>query len=178
MKIFAFTFFLFLSIFSSENDAEKIAWSENHKLTWSDFKGTPEAIGDYVASTSSGMSVSFSFKTQNGKTEGDVTVICNFYPNRSWFQPGKVTPYILKHEQTHFDISELHARKLRKRISKIEMDVFAKAKIEQLYHSVEEERKQMQKSFDKETNHSKYKKLEEDWEHFVASELKKYEAWK
>jgi len=178
MKILAALVFLYLSVFPNSTSNEKIAWDENQQLTWSDFKGTPDPTGGFVASTSSGMSVSFSFKTRNGITEGDHTVISNFYPEMSWFLPEKVSPYILKHEQTHFDISELHARKLREGMSSVEMGPSAKSKIEQLYHIVEEERKQMQSKFDKETDHSKNKAYEKQWETYVANQLKEYDAWK
>ena len=42
------------------SEEEKIVWQEGRKLTWADFKGTPNRGNDFVASTNSGVLFSFS----------------------------------------------------------------------------------------------------------------------
>lgn len=167
-----------MSVFSSEKDDVKIPWNEEQRLTWSDFRGTPERLGDFVASTNSGISFSYGYTTRNGVTEVTHSVTCNFYPELSWYLPERVSPYILKHEQAHFDISELHARKLRKRMSGVTFSPNVKSEMEALYHQVEKERRKMQSDFDEQTDHSKMKDAEEEWELFVANQLDMYDDWK
>ena len=165
--------------FSSENDKEKFSWSAERLLTWEDFQGVPNKSDDFVASTNSGLSFSFSYKHDaNGEGKLTYKVKSNFYPKLSWYRPGRVSDYILKHEQTHFDISELHARKLRKKLSQLEYSDDYKEVAQVVYQKMEQERRAMQQRFDDETEHSNIVKAEHQWEAYVANQLTMYEDWK
>ncbi|PVW13505.1 DUF922 domain-containing protein [Marixanthomonas spongiae] len=178
MKLFAALLLFTLSFLTSEENKEKIPWTETKQLTWDDFKGTPPAGANFVASANSGMAFSFSYSEKNGKQTMQHSVTCNFYPQLSWFKPGKVSNYILKHEQTHFDISELHARILRKRLAEAEFSKNVKEKIEALYRKTEQERQNLQDQYDLETDHSKNKAAEYRWRQKIANQLRAYERWK
>lgn len=179
MKFFFIIFLFFSIIIPSVNEDKKIAWNENYKLSWSDFKAASKGNG-YVASTSSGISFSYTFSfTETGEIINlDVSITSYFYPENSWFIPSEVSQYILNHEQTHFDISELHARILRKEISEATFTKNLKIEIEAIYKSIEDKRRAMQQLFDKETDHSKIKEKELEWEVVVAQQLKRYKDWK
>lgn len=161
-----------------EGDAVKMQWNEDRQLTWNDFKGVPDMGDSYVASTNSGISFSFSYKVKDGTMTMDYEVLCNFYPEQSWYKSDLVTPYILKHEQTHFDISELYARKLRKAMEETSFSNNPKEEVNTLYQNIEAARRKLQTKFDFETDHSKNEPVEIQWRRFVAKELKKYERWK
>lgn len=167
---------LFLSPDISED--EKIIWSEDRKLTWADFKGTPSGPIDFVASTNSGVSFSFSYKEQNGVGSVDYTILSNFYPDLSWYRPSKVSTYILEHEQMHFDISELCARKLRMGLAAIPENRNFKQNAEGVYQENEAERRQLQTRYDKESDHSNNKEEEYQWRIFIAEQLEVYGSWK
>ncbi len=170
--------FLIFSLGFSSSDEEKVEWSEDYKLSWSDFKGEPNRNSGYVASTNSGISFSYSYGFKYDELVLDYEVKSNFYPNLSWYLPSIVTENTLKHEQTHFDISEIHARILRKRISETQFTKKVETEIESLYNSVETERRAMQNQFDEETDHSNIKDKEIAWERFVAQQLKELNDWK
>lgn len=153
-------------------------WSEDRQLTWDDFQGTPDAGDSFVASTNSGISFSFSYQTRNGKMKLKYEVLCNFYPELSWYRPTMVSSYILKHEQTHFDISELFARKLRKAMAETQFSTQPKEEVNALYNDIERQRREMQQLFDLESDHSKNEEAELHWRKFVANELMKYDAYK
>lgn len=178
MKLLTTLFFCFLSFFISENDSEKIRWSEIYQLTWADFQGVPQAGSSYVASTNSGMSFSFSFGNRNGEINYDYSIESNFYPKLSWYKKDQVSDYILKHEQTHFDISELHTRIFRKRMEESQFSENIKTEVGALYEKTETERKAMQKQYDEETNHSQEIEAEHRWRNYVAEQLKAYARWK
>ncbi|MGK0386126.1 MAG: hypothetical protein ACI849_000733 [Patiriisocius sp.] len=169
---------LFLLSFTSVNDKEKVAWEEGSKLSWSMFKGSPENLSGFVASTNSGISVSFSVATRDGKVRVNYEVQSYFYPNNSWYKRGHVNAYVLAHEQTHFDISELFSRKLKQEFSVITKDKNFQSKAEKVYQQNEQERVVMQQLFDEESDHSRDSEQEEAWEAFVQKEIKKYDAWK
>lgn len=178
MKTLLFVSIFVVSLFSTENDEKKIAWNENSKLSWSDFKGTPNGSRDYVASTNSGISFSYSYGERNGKINLEYTIQSNFYPDLSWYRPEIVNDYILRHEQAHFDISELFARKLRKKVEAIPLTKNIKKEIDAVYSVNEKERQDMQYAFDKESVHSRNEKEEIKWQRFIAAQLKKHERWK
>jgi len=166
---------LFFSFVTLE---EKIPWTEDYKLTWSDFK-SPKANGTgFVASTSSGIAYSYSSMGNAEKVEVTIKVSCNFYPKKSWYSKKDASDYILKHEQAHFDISEIYARILRKRFEKTTYSEELNSQLEEIFYKTDAERVAMQQKFDEETNHSKKPSEEKEWESYIAQQLKEYERWK
>ena len=160
------------------NDTEKFHWDESRPLSWADFQGRPEGPRDFVASTNSGISLSYSIGRQNGRYTFDYDVHSNFYPKESWYRPESASEYILKHEQTHFDISELHARKLRLALAGLKVTSNVKEDADAIYREIERDRRAMQQAYDEDSDHSKIKESEMQWRLFVASELRKYGSWK
>jgi len=176
MKILFISFcFLFLHF---QEDLQRIVWTENHKLSWKDFRGSPPISSQFAASTATGINFEYSYSTQNNKVELEYSVESFFLRHKSWYIPDKTNPHILNHEQTHFDISELHARILRKRLSTKKFTKNIKIEIETLYLQAEEQRKAMQLKFDLETNHSQNPEKEIQWEKRIAKKLQEYEPWK
>ena len=172
-------FLLFISVMLfPQSDSEKINWSENRKLTWEDFKGTPTTSLGFAASTNTGIHFRYSYSMENDEAIVEYSVKSFFVPEKSWYIPGKVSQQVLKHEQTHFDISELHARILLKRLESHKFSKNIKLKIAPIYLQVEEQRKLMQKQFDVQTNHSQNLKEEILWEERIAKELEDYASWK
>ena len=178
MKFLAILFFIFSFALPSAIEDEKIVWNENERLSWSDFKATHRLGVSYVASTSSGISFSYSYFERDELIDLNITVHSNFYPKKSWVNPKEASAYILAHEQAHFDISEIHARILRKKISETTFSKKIKKELATLYSSVNNDRETMQELFDEESNHSKIKGKEVEWEAFIKQQLKTYDRWK
>ena len=178
MKLISLYLFSLFFVLTPSEDEVKMTWDENKKLTWADFQGEPKPGSGFVASTNSGISFSYSFKTLNGDVEYSFTVHSYFYPESSWYLRSQVNDHILAHEQTHFDITELFARILRARIEATPFSEKIKEEIEKIYRQTETKRKEMQERFDRESNHSKNKSGEKVWEDFVAEKLEEYERWK
>jgi len=176
MKLLA-AVLLCLLLSPTTSKEEKISWAEDRKLTWEDFKGVPSGPPDYVASTNSGVSFSFSYKERNGRGIVDYTIKSFFYPELSWYRPEKVSNYILGHEQMHFDISELCARKLRKSLAELPHDRDFKAISENIYNQNEADRREMQSQYDKDSDHSKDRDGEYRWREYIAEQLEAYGSW-
>ncbi|WP_347374864.1 DUF922 domain-containing protein [Aequorivita sp. Q41] len=175
MKLLFCLILIFIS--ASENDSEKIIWKENQKLTWEDFQGKPVRSAAFVASTNTGISFQYSYTIKNGEIKVTYSVESFFKPDGSWYIPEKVTPYILGHEQAHFDISELHARMLRKNLEGKKFSKKIKSEIERIYNAIEQKRRAMQTKFDAETDHSRNEEKEIEWEKYIAKQLADYESW-
>ncbi len=178
MKIISIFLFLSAHFFSPSMEEEKIEWSYDYQLQWSDFKATTASGTGFIASTSSGISYSYSYREVNGKKNIKVIVACNFYPQKSWYSKNDASDYVLKHEQTHFDISELYKRIFNKRIDETQFSNHMKKELEALFYQTEDDRVKMQRKFDSESDHSKNKEKELDWETYVAQQLVAYERWK
>lgn len=175
---FLLVFWPFISVIA-QNDEDKIYWIEEG-LTWEDFKASPPGDAAFHANTSAGLSYGWSMRSENGITELKYEVKSYFNPYSSWVVPGSESEYLLKHEQLHFDITELHARKLRKKLAAVESSQLGnnpKPLLSRIYQSIEKERAQMQAKFDRETNHSLNKEAEARWRDYVKREMKKFEAF-
>ena len=100
---------IFFSLSFVDEDPGCRRWSGLWKPAWEDFKGRPPADKNYDAYTF--YQVSFSYKIENGTLRVEIKTCFDF--DDSWVKEGKATPQLLLHEQKHFDISEIQARKLR-----------------------------------------------------------------
>ena len=160
---------LFFSHFSSEE--ENIKWNQNRPLTWEDFKGKPKQNSPYYAMTFSGISISSQYLNNNL----EVQIHCTFSPQASWVKKDKATEQLLQHEQMHFNITELHARKMRKAIDKLSIeDPQEKMKaVEKLFNEIYQENSLMQAQYDKESNHSINSPKQLYWNKTILLELKK-----
>lgn len=154
-------------------------WSETTKLTWSDFKAEPDSESDAVALTASGITFGYSVKT-SGKRIMDfsTTVEAHFYPNKSWYLKEKSNVHILEHEQLHFDITELYARKFRQQLTKLEVNQNVKAQMERLHTAINEAVNETQRRYDKQTKHSMNIEKQNEWEAFIKKELKGLDQFK
>lgn len=174
---------LFLLIFGfthAQSEDEKIAWTKNSRLTWDDFQGVPPEESLFHANTNAGMFYSWEFKSSPLKTELIYNIDNIFYPKLSWVHSSSKNDILLSHEQLHFDISELHARKLRKILSNIEPSKLNNSFMsysKMIYEQILKESREMQNVFDSETNHSLNIQDELRWQAFIADELQKHHLY-
>lgn len=172
MKLLTLIFTFLFSVLHAQ-DVE-MPWKEGEKLTWSDFRGTPDHNHPYAAITYSGMSYGFSAEIVNGKVWVKYDVKSFFVANKSWVKRWYSRDAgLLKHEQLHFDITELYARKFRKRLSEMNFTENVKSEIKKVYQEITEEKIKLQKLYDVETDHSKKVLAQNKWYLRVETELQK-----
>lgn len=160
-------------------DEPVISWKASYKLSWDDFKDKPNMNTSAVAITASGITFGFSIKqTDDEVVDFSTKVHAHFYPEQSWYKPNRANNHVLKHEQLHFDITELHARKLRYRISKLQVSNRIKSELKSLQKTVNAELKRMQDKYDTKTNYSRNIEAQSQWESYIAEELKKLSEYK
>ena len=139
-------------------DDEYIPWVPDYRLTWDDFLCAPKRNTDAVASTSTALGIAYQIR--NGKLSYQIT--CKFSKNKSW---GLVkTPYILAHEQGHFDITEIFARKLYQALKdyRLSRSTFQND-INRIYETVVDSKEAFQAAYDAETDHSRNKRKQDEW---------------
>ncbi len=149
-----------------------IAWRAGERLSWSDFKAKPPKGARAAATTASGITYRFSTSSTINKFEVDFKIETHFYPNKSWYQPDLCDDVILSHEQLHFDISELFARKLRK---KLNTTVFThsnvKARVKAIYRKNNQALNDFQNQYDNETNFSRDREAQQRWQKKITTLL-------
>lgn len=166
-------FVFFCSSFCAfSQDYDTIPWAQERKLSWKDFKGKPKPGSKTAAITASGITYSFSSLARGNEVEVDFKVNAYFYPDHSWYNAEHCDDLILSHEQLHFDISELYARKLRKRLNELTFSLNIKKEVRAIYKDILKELDGFQERYDWETNFSRDMEKQLEWNKKVAESLK------
>ena len=119
-NIFFFICFISLMSFSFVKD-EFILWQENKKLKIQDFKAdnkdTVKVNRQQFLGAISAIRIEYSSFQRNKNSVPDFSIKTYFDPNESWML--LKNDYVLQHEQIHFDLTELYARKMRKSVESL-----------------------------------------------------------
>lgn len=147
-----------------------VLWQAANQLAAKDFKARPNKLSSFAGLTASGISIDISYT-------GNLLVIetaATFNPRESWLKD-KEDPNLLKHEQFHFNITELYAREFRKKVLNKKFTARGKKLIKEvtsLYENVIKDLDRYQEKYDKETDHSINRKAQKEWEETVLERLK------
>ena len=153
------TIFIFpLFAISQDANEELLNWNTGKKLVWEDYKSKPDTRSDAAASTATYLGINYSVSG----TSLSYKITCSFSKDKSW---GRYkTDYILSHEQGHFDITEIFARKLNKKISEYKFDRSNfKTDLQKIYQDILDEKEQFQNQYDEETDFSRNKDKQAEW---------------
>jgi len=177
MKRFTYLFLVLIALFviSANNKKKGIRHDENKALTWEDFKGRADKKSEYAANTTSGF-------TYNASMVGDsmkVVLPTTFSPKESWVKKKKKSDHLLKHEQLHFDITELYVRKMRKEIlsQKFTLKKYER-NVSKILKKYSKESSAFQNKYDRETKHSINVAEQDRWNSLVEKSLKTLDAYK
>ena len=149
-EVFVIAFFAAMS--AHGQSPRGFTWEQHPALNWSDFKGrAPRTMGEPSAMTDTG------FRVQLECRDGalDIRVAAEFYLSSSWVKTARKSAELLRHEQGHFDITELYARKMRKAIREAKIgcedDRTAEAAGKKLFEQLDREWEKEEKRYDAET---------------------------
>ena len=154
----------------SQTDADpaidQLSWNEFYKLQWDDFQGEPDknSLGD------AGAAVKITAKPFLVKNRIKYDVVASFNRKKSWARDKSAS--LLAHEQLHFDIAELYARKIRMKIRELsdrgvnDIKIYNAAIQELLLESNEAD-----EQYDLETLHGAMSKKQAAWTAKVKDEL-------
>lgn len=167
---------ILLNLNSYAQDSDSIIyWNSTVKLSWKDFKGrVPDTTehkvaGSYLDILTNG-EVSFGLPNYR--------VYSTFNRYMSWSKDTTIN--MLSHEQGHFDIGEIYARKIRRSLQELReqrvdsIDEYLKT----IYYYFDEFKIYNEK-YDLETAHGVYKLKQLEWNKKIAKELcelKKFEV--
>ncbi|MEO8405328.1 MAG: DUF922 domain-containing protein [Chitinophagaceae bacterium] len=157
---------------SQDKGEELVFWTAGQRLTWTDYKGKADPSTGAAASTATFLGIDYTFSPK-GLT---YTITCSFSKTRSWGL--HKNEYILQHEQGHFDIAEIFARKLNMKMATYKFNKSTyKTDLQKIYDDVVNEKEETQNAYDKETDHSIKKDKQAEWLNRIEKMLKEYEGY-
>lgn len=154
MKLIIAILFLFLN-----TDVGYVVVKTGHeipygKLSWRDFKVKP-----IVENTAAESATSIGYKYDGNQK---VAVYCTLNTDESFVTKEGMTPYILNHEQRHFDITYIFANKFIERLSG--QKALTSKLVDDIYAQILTEKEVMQDQYDFETNNSQNKQVQSAWD--------------
>lgn len=103
-------------LLQSTTGSDVLIWDSTKPLRSADFMGDVPRFSTTAAMTYSQIHTSWTFPD---RTHVNYTVTSEFDRQKSWMRPSSLDdPDLLGHEQLHFDITEYHARLLRRALSR------------------------------------------------------------
>ena len=178
--LFSLITLFFLSSFSLQNK-NLVEWKENQKLSWSDYFFMNLNNSERKALAMTATNIEYTVYEQKGKAP---RFVFRNYFNKEYSWTRTTRKDILKHEQLHFDISELYTRKMRKELGLMTQRNIKDVK---LYLKKFEELNQdmiiNQKRYDKETHFKigdgeNLSQTQQYWYDSINNELNKLEAYR
>ena len=149
-------------------------WSAARRLRWSDFRGRPPGGGEEGAKTA--YALFYAWKCRGQAFE--FRVIAAFRPRESWVKAVIVNDHAqsssaLGHEQTHFDLTEQHAQRMRQYFNALP-DACRKTdrELTALARRLLQEEKEEQRRYDAETGHGLRAAQQATWSREVARRLR------
>lgn len=175
MRLLIFIVALFFFCFMPEDNNDKLVWNENRMLTWDDFRGKP---AKRLSAASTHYDIHKIMEDKGGAAQMNVEAI--FFRNKSWKKTNWINDEVLIHEQKHFDIVELFARKLRRNIQSRSYTSYEhlKAVSDSLYDVNDKEMDKYQDLYDDETDASMDGDKQREWNKKVSDELTALSGWK
>jgi len=148
---------------------EMLTWSAARPLSWANFKRQPPSPDRLAALTASNIDVQVACKDFVFSS----TVTAVFLPQESWVRDApKASANLLRHEQVHFDITELHARMLRQKLRTVKLDCeHLNPAFNNLTKAAFAAWQREESRYDQETNHGLNVEKQKFWETQVQQRL-------
>jgi hypothetical protein len=158
-----------------------LPWEVTRPLTWSAYRGrAPEQRGQSAASTAYDLVHGMRCTGQRF----EFVVIAALRPEQSWVLPSVVADpaeshRMLQHERTHFDLTEVHARRMRRYFSEVLHPCTRPQQELQdaIEHFISEEAA-AQSRYDRETSYGRAADRQSSWDSDVAQLLTSFDQFK
>ena len=144
-------------------------WSEAHPLEWTDFLAAPEAKSKGAALTA------YEIQARRVCEEDGPAfrVTVRFLPDQSWVKPRQRKAQILAHEQGHFDLAEVTARRLRAELGSLDLGCAdGIAAFTKVVADFQARDRDLQQSYDRQTMYGTGSGAQRHWEARIKSWLR------
>lgn len=169
--------FPFLLVAQASSDT--IIWGTK-QLVWSDFKANPDtAVFNQNHHATTLWKLRYQYKPLKNRTQLIIYVEAWFDARKSWVRKRfKNDQQLLQHEQAHFDLAELLARRFRKKLAeqKFTATNYYTA-IDAVFNPLLTAAYQQQTQYDRETNYGEDKAAQQQWQQKIAAALNQLAAY-
>ena len=145
---------------------------EHRKLSWADFRGTPEADRPYDAYTYWSVQYSYDAPTREGDGFRLSVRVWNRLGERSWVRPQVLKDpkngELLNHEQGHYTLGLLCALEFKKAASGRLFGAHYHAEIQSLFDQILKKYVDLEKVYDAETGHMRNRDRQRAWDQQLA----------
>ena len=169
---------------NAQDSQDKIPWSENRSLQWSDFQGVTGIFPDDYEGRRTGidaytqwwLDATWEWQTVDSDSceyvYTQVGAVAFLFMDKSWVREGYDSDEeLLKHEQGHLDIVEIHARKFENELLNRKFmcpdGIFNADQINQktneIFNEIFQQTREMHLRYDEETNLSEIKEKQNEW---------------
>jgi len=144
-------------------------WSEDRPLVWEDFLGPPDASSRGAALTAYQIQARTACEVDGPAFHVSV----RFLPDQSWIKPNQRTALTLAHEQGHFDLAEVTARRLRAELASLDLGCASgTAAFTKLVADFQGRDLDLQRSYDRQTMYGTGSGAQRHWEARIKSWLR------
>lgn len=149
-----------------------IYWSDDYELVWTDFEEIPKRYSEHAAFSVVGYESSFNMNAQQYEAE----IKTYFSKNESWSKSWIAS--LLLHEQGHFDLAEVNARRFRKRVKEaMEAGTISVSVFEEMSDEAMAQLEEVQREYDEATNYSMDYRSQLQWSDKIAEQLRELVAF-
>lgn len=163
-------FLIFISISSFMFSQKNIEWNQKNRLSFDDFIGEPEISS---AAAASAINIEYEIISQSiwtGKIK--IKIKANFNKEKSWAKPEFKNLQLLAHEQGHFDIAQIFAIYMQRKVDneiKTSQDFHKKFQI--VYDLIYNEYFEFQNKYEIDTNHGSDVAKQEEYDKMIKEKL-------
>jgi hypothetical protein len=146
-----------------------VPWSPERRLQWADFLAPPQSETPAAALTV------YELQTRSSCETGtrSFRVTTQFLPGLSWSRPDKRADRTLAHEQAHFDLGEVTARRLRRALDALQLSCDEpEARFLSVVAQFQQQDAAQQRSYDRQTMYGTDAEAQLTWERRIALWLK------
>lgn len=154
---------------------DTLIWDESYRLQWTDFKGkTPNS--DFAAESNCMFNYIAREEVSNGKMTLFVNFDACFIKASSWVREGKELDSLLLHEQLHFNICEVHARKFKTKLKSLVLNpIHLATQVKEVFDEEWKAYVQTQADYDEQTQHGLIRDQQMMWQKKVDELLGRVE---
>ena len=156
----------------------RIFWGEK-ELDSSDFRALPKNVLIGGKDTVYALMKTYIKVNQEflSKDSLKIEVLAIMYPYESWCI--NCESNVMRHEQIHFDITELVARKLRKKLQSLKLNKFSfNEEVKKYYELYIDELILIQENYDYATKGGVKAEIQRNWERQILLQLNEYDGFK
>ncbi len=160
------------SLRAQDHVPDTLFWKSDYKLNKEDFKGLPDTSNPYYKDKTAASAVEIAASGYWEKDLPNFKVDVMFIKSQSWYRDSIFYDNVLGHEQLHFDITELFARKIKAKFAQLrdsncsDIDVYTS-----MIEGLLDERSAYDEMYDKQTNHGVNYQEQKAWVERVRNEL-------